>query len=132
MPTAVAKKKQRSLLPLLVVVFSISYALMTLLIIEQGSAIQSQHNLINVLMRDSRELWASKGKAIEDKQAQVRAREQAPTVKEPAAQAPESGAPAATAKHHAQSSAKAAKPDVGVPPAPAADLLDRRRSLTTI
>lgn len=132
MPTATAKKKKRSLMPLLVVVFSISYALMTMLIVEQGSAIQSQHNLITVLMRDSRELWASKGKAIEDKQAQVRAHEQAPVVKEPARQAPAGNAAAPTAKHHTQSQAKAAKPDVGVPPAPAADLLDRRRSLTTI
>src|ERR1700689_556202 len=55
-PTA-APKKKRSLLPLLTVVFIFSYGLMTMLIVEQGSAIQAQHNLITVLMRDSRELW---------------------------------------------------------------------------
>ena len=52
-----APKKKRTLLPLLTVVFLASYGLMTMLIVEQGNAIQQQHNLILVLMGDSRELW---------------------------------------------------------------------------
>ncbi|MGC2059963.1 MAG: hypothetical protein WA653_16975, partial [Candidatus Sulfotelmatobacter sp.] len=40
-PVLVPKKK-RTLLPLLTVVFMASYGLMTLLIVEQGSTIQSQ------------------------------------------------------------------------------------------
>ena len=65
MPIAVPKKK-RSLLPLLTVLFVISYGLMTMLIVEQGSVIQSQRNLIKVLGRDSTELWSARGKAIGD------------------------------------------------------------------
>ena len=41
MPVA-APKKKGTLLPLLTVVFLISYGLMTMLIVEQGEAIQSQ------------------------------------------------------------------------------------------
>src|SRR5216683_2861237 len=81
MPIA-APKKKRSLLPLLTVLFLFSYGLMTVLIVEQGSAIQAQRNLITILMRDSTELWAAKGKAIGDQQvarAQAETRGHAPS-----------------------------------------------------
>src|SRR6202049_2008679 len=50
--TAVSIKK-RSLLPLLTVLFLFSYGLMTLLIVEQGTTIQSQRALIRDLFSDS-------------------------------------------------------------------------------
>src|SRR3981081_3060479 len=91
--TAVSIKK-RSLLPLLTVLFLFSYGLMTVLIVEQGSTIQSQRNLIKVLLRDSTELWAAKGKAIGDQQmvqaqaeVEAKTRAQAPSTQ---AQAPSS------------------------------------------
>ena len=61
-------KKKHSLLPVLTVLFMVSYGLMTMLIVEQGSVIQSQGNLIKILNGDSRELWSMKGKAIGDQQ----------------------------------------------------------------
>jgi len=61
-------KKKYSLLPVLTGLFLVSYGLMTLLIVEQGSVIQSQGNVIKVLLRDSVELWGMKGKAIGDTQ----------------------------------------------------------------
>jgi hypothetical protein len=146
MPIA-APKKKRSLLPLLTVLFLFSYGLMTVLIVEQGSAIQAQRNLIKVLMRDSTELWAAKGKAIGDQQmAQAQAKEkmraEAPSTQTPSAQAqtPSSQVPAtqapstqATPQHRSQSHAgKFAKPNTEVPPVPASDLVDRRRALSTI
>ena len=67
-PIVPPKKKPLSLLPLLTVLFVISYGIMTLLIVEQGTTIQAQHNLIQVLLGDSTQLWALKGKAIHDKQ----------------------------------------------------------------
>ena len=125
-------KKKRSLLPLLTVLFLISYGLMTVLIVEQGSAIQAQRNLIKVLMRDSTELWAAKGKAIGDKQmaqAQGQNQAQAPLVETPLSQAPSTQAP----QHHSQSQAgKIAKPQSQLPPVPASDLVDQRRALRTI
>ncbi|MFY9743619.1 MAG: hypothetical protein WA252_04855 [Candidatus Sulfotelmatobacter sp.] len=132
-----APKKKRTLLPLLTVVFLVSYALMTLLIVEQGAAIQSQSNLIRVLMPESRELWGMKGKAIADKAAKDRAKgrtqgstAQTPTAQAPTAQAQANAAPqrGPQARAHAD---KATKPQVQFPPIPASDL-DPRRTVRTI
>jgi hypothetical protein len=132
-PIAVPKKK-RSLMPLLTVVFLASYGLMTMLIVEQGSTIQAQHNLIQVLLVDSRDLWAMKGKAVGDKAAQARAL-QAPSTQTPSTSTPSTQA---APQHHSQSRAgKTAKPkthapQTQVPPMPASDLSDQRRALITI
>jgi len=146
MPIA-APQKKRSLLPLLTVLFLFSYGLMTVLIAEQGSAIQSQSNLIKILMKDSTELWAAKGKVIGDRQAaQARAeakgrphapstQAQAPSTQTPSSQAPSIQAPSthAVPQHRSQNHAgKLAKPGTQVPPVPASDLMDRRRALSTI
>jgi outer membrane biosynthesis protein TonB len=130
-------KKKRSLLPLLTVLFLISYGLMTVLIVEQGSAIQAQRNLIKVLMRDSTELWAAKGKAIGDKQmaqAQGQNQEQAPPAQTQSSQTPSTQIPSTQVpQHHSQSQAgKIAKPQTERPPVPASDLVDQRRALHTI
>ena len=126
----VPKKKKRSLLPVLTGLFVISYTLMTVLVVEQGSAIQSQHNLIQVLMQDSTELWSAKAKAIGDKQAAQNA------TKAPGAEAPSAPAqpPAAQApsKHAHKRPGKTAAPAPEVPPVPASDWMDQRRALRTI
>jgi hypothetical protein len=154
MPIAVPAKKKHSLLPLLTVLFIFSYGLMTVLIVEQGSVIQSQRNLIKILGRDSTELWAARGKAIGDKEsarAQAEKRTQNPSTQErvptqaPSTQAPSSESPLfqtpstqapsaqATPQHRSQSrTGKIAKPETQLPPMPAADLSDRRRALNTI
>jgi hypothetical protein len=150
MPIAVITKK-RSLLPLLTVLFVLSYGLMTLLIVEQGSVIQSQRNLIKVLSRDSSALWSERGKAIGDQQtvqAEVKNHAQAPTTQEqnpaqtPSTQAPQT--PSGQAPSHIPSTqvapqnrsqsriGKTAKPYRQLPPEPASDLVDRRRSLNSI
>jgi hypothetical protein len=131
-----APKKKRSLLPLLTVVFVLSYALMTTLIVEQGAAIQSQRDLIKLLMPDSRELWGLKGKAIADQQAakaKVQAHGQTPAT-QVAPQTPGSAqaqAPAASQPHAQGHVDKATKPQVQFPPIPASDL-DPRRTVRTI
>lgn len=124
-------KKKRSLLPLLTVLFVVSYGLMTMLIVEQGAAIQSQRNLIQVLLPDSRELWSMKGKAASDKQSQPQTQAHAHA---PMAQAPSSEIPAGQeAQRHSQKQVgKTAKPQTDVPPAPASDLVDQRRALHSI
>jgi hypothetical protein len=60
---------------------------MTMLIVEQGSVIQSQGSLIKTLMRDSVELWGMKGKFNAEKiaKAQEQNSQQAPPTQ---AQAP--------------------------------------------
>jgi hypothetical protein len=159
MPIAVPTKK-RSLLPLLTVLFVFSYGLMTVLIVEQGSVIQSQTNLIKILGRDSTELWSARGKAIGDQQttqshaqapsSKGRAPVQAPSSKAqssesplfqtpstqaPLTQAPSTKTPSTQAVPQRRSqgpTGKIAKPYAQVPPVPASDLTDRRRALNTI
>jgi hypothetical protein len=127
MPVAVSNTQKRSLLPVLTILFLFSYGLMTVLIVEQGSVIQSQRNLIKVLTRDSTELWMGKGKAIGDQQAarsQAQSRAQAPSSQAPSSQAPSSRV---VPQRHAQS-----RTGKVLPPVPASDLVDRRRALTSI
>jgi hypothetical protein len=111
MPIAVPAKKKRSLLPVLTVLFVFSYGLMTVLIVEQGSVIQSQRNLIKVLSRDSTELWAARGKAIGDQEsarAQAQNHAQSPSTQEQApAQAPSAQVPSSESPlFHAPSTRK--------------------------
>jgi hypothetical protein len=154
MPIA-APRKKRTLMPLLTVVFLASYGLMTMLIVEQGNAIQQQHNLILVLMGDSTELWAMKGKILTDRSAQAQAQAQShaqapspqsplthgqvPSVQAPSTQAPSTQAPSKQTpstqapQHRSQNRAgKGVRPDTQVPPMPASDLSDQRRVLITL
>src|ERR1700683_4817092 len=128
-----APKKKRTLVPLLTVVFLLSYGLMTMLIVEQGSVIQSQRNLIKILMTDSAELWTMKGKAIIDQQSarpKTRGHASVPSVQAPSAQAPSTQAtPQLRAQGH---TGRIGKPQPQHPPIPAADLVDQRRALRTI
>jgi len=149
MTIAAPKKKKGSLLPLLTVVFLASYGLMTLLIVEQGAAIQSQRKLIQVLQIDSTELWTMKGKALHQMQVaqaqaqrQTQSSTQTPSThgQDPLIQTPSTQTPSTQAvpQHHSQSRAgKFAKPrshapQNQVPPMPASDLGDQRRTLISL
>ena len=146
--TAVSIKK-RSLLPLLTVLFLFSYGLMTLLIVEQGTTIQSQRALIRELFSDSMQLSAMKGKAVRDQNAadvqkhvpkQARPSQtqantaQAGSVQTPSSQAQDlAPSSQAAAPQRAQShAAKTHKPRMQMPSRPASDLADERRALVTI
>jgi hypothetical protein len=72
---AVAKPKL-TLLPLLVVLFLISYGLMAMLVVEQGRTIDTQKYLIRELFSDSTQLTALKGHAAQQ-QAKAKPRPQA-------------------------------------------------------
>jgi hypothetical protein len=129
-------RKKFGWLPILTVLFLISYGLMTMLIIEQGQTIESQRALIRELFRDSTELSASKLKAQQEGHGQVLAQNpssqnpstQAPTIRVPTQQAPSSQA---GPQQRPQNQVKA-KPQFQIPSKPAADLADHRRALITI
>ena len=133
--------KKHGWLPVLTVLFLISYGLMTMLIVEQGQTIESQRALIRELFRDSSELSAVKMKAQEQRtQTQTLAQNpsqnpstQVPQVTIPSTQAPSRPAPSAQAvpQQHAQNQAKA-KQQFQVPSRPASDLEDSRRALIKI
>lgn len=140
-----APKRKITLLPLLTVLFVLSYGLMTLLIVEQGRTIQSQSNMIKILLPESRELWGLRGKAIAEKNSmQAPSTQEQPCIRTPSAQVPLSQAPStqvapmqvpstqAAPRHHSSGAGKSAKPETQLPPMPASDLIDQRRSLVTI
>jgi uncharacterized membrane protein len=155
-PAVVTHRKKRSLLPVLTVVFLASYGLMTLLIVEQGEAIQSQRNLIQVLLRDSRELWAARKAQTENNapsQTQTESGAQMPSPQSPSTRgpAPSRQAPStqtvtnpsnqtpsnqAEAQHLRNGAGKANAgeriPQTQIPPMPASDWGDQRRELITL
>lgn len=111
------------MLPLLVVLFMISYGLMTMLIVEQGRTIDTQRFLIKQLFSDSAQLSAMKGDAQQKQnQAKARAHGQLP---------PSQAAPAGKAKS-SHSSNKLTQPQSLKPPTTASDSADERRNLETI
>ena len=129
-------RKKLGWLPILTILFLISYGLMTMLIIEQGRTIESQRALIRELFRDSTELSTSKMKPQQEEHGQVFAQKpssqnpssQAPAMHTPMKQAPPSQAePQARAQNQIK-----AKPQFQIPSKPAADLADHRRALITI
>jgi hypothetical protein len=67
------EKKNSSLFPVLVVLFLISYGLLTLLVVEQDKTIGAQRTLISQLYGDSVELTAMKSKEIQREHADARA-----------------------------------------------------------
>jgi hypothetical protein len=131
-------RKKVGWLPLLTVLFMISYGLMTMLIVEQGQTIESQRALIRELFRDSTELSSVKMKAQTERNHAAQALAQNPSSQNPSTQAPSSQAPMRQApssqagpQQRAQNQLKP-KADFQMPSKPAADLADHRRSLITI
>jgi hypothetical protein len=133
-------KSKHPLLPVLIVLFLVSYGLMCLLAVEQDRTISAQRYLIRSLLGDSSELSNLKGKLIQkqyaDAQAQAKAgtRSQAQT---PLTQIPSTQAPTTQDKPggNAQSSHNAGKPRKTVPPKPPlgiSDIVDGRRIVETI
>jgi hypothetical protein len=73
---AMPQQPKRIMLPILVVLFLISYGLLTLLVMEQGRTIDSQRGLIREMFSDSAQLNAIK-KTLVLKQNEARTRTQA-------------------------------------------------------
>jgi hypothetical protein len=131
-------KSRRSLLPVLTILFLVSYGLLTMLVVEQGRTIDSQRNLIHLLFSDSVQLSSIKGKAVQKQQAEAQARTQSqkksPQVQAapsgPEAQSPASHRPQAGAKN--QSTSKVGRPFSQKPPKDSSDQGDDRRTLISI
>jgi len=139
-----AATKKHGWLPLLVVLFLISYGLMTMLIVEQGRTIESQRSLIRDLFHDSTELSAVKMKAHSQQQAAPaqsatknsstrNPSTQAPSTQIPSTQAPAKQSPSTQAgsQGRIQNQVKKQK-SFQMPSRPASDLMDSARSLITI
>ena len=119
---------------MLVVLFLISYGLMTMLIVEQGETILSQRALIRDLFRDSKELSAVKINTLKERPLAPSTKAQTPSTQIPSTQAPRIQAPSSQAgpQHGAQNEASKHKRQFRLPSKPAADLVDDCRTLITI
>jgi len=138
---APAPRKKFGWLPLLIVLFCISYGLMTMLIVEQGATIESQRILIRELFRDSRELAAARQRLQQGAASteSPSSKTQAPVTQNPSSQNPSTQAPAkqapssqAAPQRRAQSETEKQRPQFKMPSRPASDLADDRRALITI
>ena len=130
---SVPKKKRTTLAPILVVLFLVSYGLLSMLVVEQGRTIDNQRSLIYALFGDSNQLVHMKGDLFQkqraDAQAQALAKDhaQAQTPSNPGSQIQVT--PRDNAKPHNSS-----KLHKALPPKPPAgsDFGDVRRTVMTI
>jgi hypothetical protein len=122
------KLSQISLLPLLVVLFILSYAILTLLVVEQGRTIESQRSLLREMLKDSSQLAALKGKLAQE---EVK-RSQARGTTELDQKEPGSGNPDSAPKRNAKRQGKSARSHKEVPQRPTSDLEDVRRATRVI
>ena len=115
-------KTKHSMLPVFVVLFLVSYGLMTLLVVEQGRTIDNQRSLIQSLFDDSTKLTQLK---IKNQQAQAQA--QAAAKAHSQTQTPSTQD---RSRAHAKSDANAGKlPKLPKPPTDTATMEDERRSV---
>ena len=115
------------MLPILTVLFLISYGLMAMLVVEQGRTIDSQRFLIKDLFRDSTELTGLKISSLQKQRAQAQAQAEANAHSQ--AQAPSSQV---TPRDNAKSNrnpGKLRRPAPLRPPRNTSDVADERRAL---
>ena len=125
-------KSRGALLPLLVVLFVVSYGILTLLVVEQGQTIEAQRSLLREMLKDSRQLATLKDKLARevtvqshDKTAAAAEQKEAVTGSSP------SMAPKGPGKE-TKRPGKSARIKREAPEKPAADLQDVRRSTRVI
>ena len=118
-------------MPLLVILFIVSYGILTMLIFEQGQTIESQRSLIREMLKDSTQLAALKSKLARDEGKQMQEKASVPAQPNSA----DSGNSAAGTKgsdKETKRPGKSARSMKQVPGKPAADLEDVRRSTRVI
>jgi len=133
-PQPAAPKKKHALLPVLIVLFVISYGLMCTLVVEQGSTIDAQRFLIRQLLGDSTQLSTLKGRAIQKKQSDAKAQGnvQAQPNAQPQVQAPSAQAAPRDNSKGTRKSGKLQRSLPQKPPRDASEMADERRNLISI
>jgi hypothetical protein len=114
------------MLPVLVILFMVSYGILTMLVFEQGQTIESQRTLIREMLKDSNQLAALKSKQARDDSKRLQDKASAQADHKDAG----SGNPAAGAKgsdKETKRPGKSAHSTKEVPRKPAADMEDVRR-----
>jgi hypothetical protein len=126
---AVVVRPRNTLLPILTVLFLISYGLLTMLVVEQARTIDNQRGLIRDLFQDSVQLTTLKGKAVQkqnaDAQAQAQGKVRSQTKTPPAQAAPRT-------EMQNRSTSKLRRPLPQKPPKDTSGESDERRMLISI
>jgi hypothetical protein len=132
-PSEVPRKTSRTaLLPLLIVLFLVSYAILAMLVLEQGRTIESQRGLLREMLKDSTQLAALKSK-LANAEAKRSSQDKAPAAAEQ--KVPETGSPVVAPNRpekEAKRPGKSSRSLKEIPEKPAADLEDVRRSTRVI
>jgi hypothetical protein len=118
------------MLPLLVILFIISYSILTMLVFEQGRTIESQRSLIREMLKDSTQLAALKDRLARDDSKRLHDKASLPGDHKGADSANPAARGKGTDKEAKQG--KSAHSTNQVPGKPAADLEDVRRSTGVI
>jgi hypothetical protein len=130
------KPRPASMLPLLVILFIVSYGILAMLVFEQGRTIESQRTLIRGMLQDSTQLASLKGKLARDESNRSNDKAAAKAEHKDADSGNRSaGNPAARAKgsdKETQRPGKSSRSMKEVPGKPASDLTDVRRSTRVI
>ncbi len=121
-------KAKRSLSPVLVILFLISYALLVLLITQQGRTIMSQRVVIQQLLQDSVELSHLKVQIQQQKNAEA----QPQSKTQPQAKAKKAIPSIQVPPQEQSRNATKARPMQEHPPKPASDAQDARRRVSSI
>ena len=131
--SADAQPKSRGvMLPLLVILFVVSYAILTLLVVEQGQTIEAQRSLLREMLKDSRQLATLKEKLAHPVAAQTPDKSAAPTEQKESVSGSSSAAVPKVPGKEAKHPSKSARIKKETPERPAADLQDVRRSTRVI
>jgi hypothetical protein len=130
------KSRPASMLPLLVILFIVSYGILAMLVFEQGRTIESQRTLIRGMLQDSTQLASLKGKLARDESNRSGDKAAAKAEHKDADSGNRSaGNPAAGAKGSEKETkrpSKSARSTKEAPGKPASDLTDVRRSTGVI
>jgi hypothetical protein len=136
-------KTPAALLPLLVILFIVSYAILTMLVFEQGQTIESQRGLIREMLKDSTQLASLKDKHSREesaRQSSQQSSQQGAQLDKPSMQTDGAGQAAGGVKgsetkgldKDGKKSGRAAHSMKQIPGKPEADLQDVRRSTRVI
>ena len=118
------------MLPFLVVLFVLSYSILTLLVVEQGRTIESQRYLIHEMVKDSSQLAELKGKIAREEK--LKAHQKAlDGAGRGAGQKDPAGAPKGSGKD-GRASGKAGNLPKEAPGKPDSDMQDMRRATRVI
>ncbi len=121
--------RRTPMLPLLVILFVVSYGILTMLVFEQGQTIEAQRSLIHEMLNDSNQLATMKDKLARDDTKRAHEKASAPADHK---DANSGNAGAKESDKETKRPGKSAHSTKEVPGKPAADLEDVRRSTRVI